>query len=89
MYKRQVLKGRTAWGFFGAFLFVMACLFGSRLESAGYVDFTDWRMWVAIPLLTFFFGLLIGELWIWLEGKRAVSYTHLDVYKRQGYSKET
>ena len=72
LWKDKVLKGRTAWGFFGAFLFVMACLFGSRLEAAGYVDFTDWRMWVSIPFLTFFFGLLIGELWIWLEGKRVI-----------------
>ena len=55
LWKDKVLKGRTAWGFFGAFLFVMACLFGSRLEAAGYVDFTDWRMWVSIPFLTFFF----------------------------------
>ena len=31
LWKDKVLKGRTAWGFFGAFLFVMACLFGSRL----------------------------------------------------------
>lgn len=53
LWKDKVLKGRTAWGFFGAFLFVMACLFGSRLEAAGYVDFTDWRMWVSIPFLTF------------------------------------
>ena len=36
LWKDKVLKGRTAWGFFGAFLFVMACLFGSRLEAAGY-----------------------------------------------------
>ncbi len=72
LWKDKVLKGRTAWGFFGAFLFVMACLFGSRLEAAEYVDFTDWRMWVSIPFLTFFFGLLIGELWIWLEGKRVI-----------------
>ena len=25
LWKDKVLKGRTAWGFFGAFLFVMAC----------------------------------------------------------------
>lgn len=75
LWKDKVLRGRTGWAFFGAFVFVMACLFGSRLEAAGYVDFTDWPMWASIPFLTFFFGLITGELWKWLEGRRVFPAT--------------
>ena len=73
LWKDGSLQEKKGWRFFFAFVFVLACLFGRRLESAGYVDFTDWGMWISIPFLTFFFGLLTGRLWQWLEGKRTLS----------------
>ena len=48
--------------------FTAAMLFGVRLEAEGNVDFKDVRLWIALPVLTIFFTILVRRLWDFLSG---------------------
>lgn len=66
---RQLWSGkRSCWAVLMSLVFTAACSLGSRLESNGYVQLADWRMWAAMPFLVLFFTLLTEELWSVLEG---------------------
>lgn len=53
-----------------SFLFTTAMLFGVDLDSAGYVDVTDLRLWISLPVLTCLFTILIRKLWSFLDGMK-------------------
>ncbi|MCM1038425.1 MAG: DUF6020 family protein [Ruminococcus sp.] len=59
------LKDMRGWKIAGAlsFLFTTAMLFGVRLEAVGNVDFKDGRLWIALPVLTCLFTILVRKFW--------------------------
>ena len=67
---RERKRGRTArlvCVLLLAFAFVLACVLGSRLEADGYVNLTDWRLWLSLLFLTLFFSALLERLYRGLE----------------------
>lgn len=64
LWKDGVLKRRPLFPLCLAFGFCLACGLGSRLEAKGYLKLGDWRLWAALPFLTLFFTVLIGEGWM-------------------------
>lgn len=80
------LQNRRGWLIAGvfSFLFTMAMLFGVRLEAAGNVDFTDWKMWVSIPVLTCLFAVFVRKSWDFLSGmgeRRAMFAQYIKIPK--------
>lgn len=63
-------RDRRGWLIAGvlSFLFTTAMLFGVRLDAVGNVDFKDWHLWVALPVLTCLFTILVRKFWNFLGG---------------------
>lgn len=59
------IRDHRGWKIAGilSFLFTAAMLFGTGLDSAGNVDFKDFRFWVSLPVLTCFFAVLVRKVW--------------------------
>ncbi|MCM1122529.1 MAG: DUF6020 family protein [Eubacterium sp.] len=66
------LKDRRGWLIAGvlSFLFTTAMLFGVRLESVGNVNFKDIYLWIALPVLTCLFTILVRKFWNFLGGMK-------------------
>lgn len=62
----QDQRGWITAGIF-SFLFTMAMLFGVRLDMTGSVNFKDWKMWIALPVLTCLFTVYVRKLWSFLR----------------------
>lgn len=64
------LKDKRGWLIAGilSFFFTAAMLFGVRLDSAGNVDFKDFRLWISLPVLTCLFAILVRKFWNFLGG---------------------
>lgn len=60
------LRDFRSWRIAGVFslLFSAALLFGARLDSVENVDIKDWRLWAALPVLTFVFAVAVRLLWL-------------------------
>ncbi|MDE7247660.1 MAG: hypothetical protein K2N43_07210, partial [Lachnospiraceae bacterium] len=64
--RKKENRSRMIAGVF-AFLFAVALLFGSRLDSVENVDVKDWRLWVSVLVLTIIFSGLVQLLWRLLD----------------------
>lgn len=58
----QDQRGWIIAGIF-SFLFTLAMLFGVRLDTTGNIPFKDWKMWIALPVLTCLFTVYVRKLW--------------------------
>ncbi len=61
------LRGWLIAGIF-SFLFTIAMLFGARLDYVENVNFKDINLWIALPVLTCFFTVMIRKFWNFLGG---------------------
>ncbi len=61
------LRGWLIAGVF-SFLFTIAMLFGTRLDYVENVNFRDMSLWIALPVLTCFFTVMIRKFWNFLGG---------------------
>lgn len=64
------LKDKRGWLIAGvlSFLFTAAMLFGVRLDAVGNVNFKDVSLWIALPVLTCLFTILVRKFWNFLGG---------------------
>ncbi len=64
------LTDRRGWWIAGvfSFLFTAAMLFGVRLDAVGNVNFKDPGLWIALPVLTCLFTILVRKFWNFLGG---------------------
>lgn len=66
------LTDKRGWWIAGvfSFLFTTAMLFGVRLEAVGNVNFKDPGLWIALPVLTCLFTILVRKFWNFLGGMK-------------------